>query len=377
MNPPANPPIPSAVPEFFGDTMLANGLVFPSVTVDRGKYRLVMLNACNARFLRLKLVYAQGTGFPNNTEPVNYTNPPTAVPFVQIAAEGGFLPAPVTLTGTGPTTTLLLAPAERAEVIVDFSKVPAGSILLLYTDAPAPFPSGDPRNDYYPGGPGVVNPAPGFGPNTRTIMQFNVSSTVLAALTRPLVLPALDPVSLLGKTPKRTRRLTLNEDFDQFGRLIQRLGTNVFDVSTSTFGRPYLEMPPTETPTNGDIEIWEIANLTGDTHPIHFHLVNVQIISRQPFDPGSYNGTPTYIGPARPPDPNERGWKETVRMNPGEVTRVIAKFDLPPGLPFTVATSTRFGPPPAGKKYNEFVWHCHILEHEEHDMMRPLVVIST
>ena len=378
-NPPAGAPplpVPSAVPEFFGDTMLANGKVFPSVSVNRGTYRLIMLNACNARVLRLKLVFASGAGFPANTEPTTYNNPPAALPFVQIGAEGGFLPAPVTLTGTGSTTTLLLAPAERAELIVDFSKVPANSILLLYNDAPAPFPTADPRNDYYPGGPGVVNPAPGFGPNTRTIMQFNVSSTVLPALTRPLVLPALDPVSLLGKTPKRTRRLTLNEDFDQFGRLIQYLGTNVLDPSTGSFGRPYLEMPPTETPTNGDIEIWEIANLTGDTHPIHFHLVNVQIISRQPFDAGSYNGTPTYTGPARPPDPNERGWKETVRMNPSEVIRVIAKFDLPPGLPFTVATSTRFGPPPAGKKYNDFVWHCHILEHEEHDMMRPLVVIS-
>ena len=119
--------------------------------------------------------------------------------------------------------------------------------------------------------------------------------------------------------------------------------------------------------SNGDIEVWQIANLTGDTHPIHFHLVNVQIISRQPFKVSNYNGTPTYTGPARPPDPNEAGWKDTVRMNPEEVTTVIMQFKLP-SVPFAVPSSPRIGG-------NEYVWHCHILEHEEHDMMRPLVVL--
>ena len=116
------------------------------------------------------------------------------------------------------------------------------------------------------------------------------------------------------------------------------------------------------------MEIWEIANLTGDTHPIHFHLVNVQIVNRQPFKVGQYNGVPSFLGPPVPPAPNELGWKETVKMNPGEVTRVIMQFNLPSGLPFTVPASPRTGG-------NEYVWHCHILEHEEHDMMRPLVVL--
>jgi spore coat protein A len=123
----------------------------------------------------------------------------------------------------------------------------------------------------------------------------------------------------------------------------------------------------TETPSSGDTEVWKIANLTGDTHPIHFHLVNVQIISRQPFKVSSYIGTPTYTGPARPPDPSEAGWKDTVRMNPGEVTTVIMQFKLPVP-PFAVPASPRTGG-------NEYVWHCHILEHEEHDMMRPLVIL--
>jgi len=103
------------------------------------------------------------------------------------------------------------------------------------------------------------------------------------------------------------------------------------------------------------------------THPMHFHLVNVQIISRQPFDSASYNGTPEVTTPARLPDPNEFGWKETVRMNPGECTTLIMKFDLPK-VPYAVPNSPRTGGA-------EYVWHCHILEHEEHDMMRPLVVV--
>jgi len=124
--------------------------------------------------------------------------------------------------------------------------------------------------------------------------------------------------------------------------------------------------PVTETATAGSTEVWQIANLTGDTHPIHFHLVNVQVLGRQPFNADTYTGTPSYTGPARGPDRTELGWKETVRMNPDEVTSVIMRFDLPQ-VPFTVPSSPR-------TDGNEYVWHCHILEHEEHDMMRPLVV---
>jgi spore coat protein A len=131
------------------------------------------------------------------------------------------------------------------------------------------------------------------------------------------------------------------------------------------FGRAY-GAAATETPRAGSTEVWQIANLTGDTHPIHFHLVNVQIMSRQPFDANAYNGTPVFLGPARGPEVTELGWKETVKMNPGEVTTVIMRFDLP-RVPFTVPSS------PAGGY--EYVWHCHILEHEEHDMMRPLLVL--
>ena len=160
------------------------------------------------------------------------------------------------------------------------------------------------------------------------------------------------------------RDVTLNEDFDPYGRLIQRLGTNI-PLYPKTFARNYMD-PATETPKAGSIEVWRIFNLTGDTHPIHFHLVNAQVLSRQAFQVSSYGPLPNFSGPARAPEANELGWKETIRMNPGECTTILMKFDLPT-TPFVVPPSPRTGG-------NEYVWHCHILEHEEHDMMRPLVV---
>ena len=127
-----------------------------------------------------------------------------------------------------------------------------------------------------------------------------------------------------------------------------------------SYGRNYMDAP-TEVYSNGQTVVWDIYNNTGDTHPMHFHLANVQVIGKAPF---TKVGTPDAA--FSPPDPNYRGWKETVRMNPGEVTRVIMKFTLPK-VPFAVPPSPRTGG-------NEYVWHCHILEHEEHDMMRPLVI---
>src|SRR5678815_3798060 len=222
-------PFPSCVPEFFGDTMLVNGLVYPTAHVEQRRYRLRVLNACNARFCTLRLFYARGTTFPDSTEPSLHRPGPS---FVQIASEGGFLPQPVLLDGRRDAT-LLLAPAERADLIVDFSDVPAGSILILYNDAPAPFPSGDAANDYDTDDKGKVTlPAPGFGPNTRTLLQIVVGARIGAKDPHaPLKLPPLDPAPLVppGVTTLppgiRVRDLTLNEDFDRFGRLIQRLGT--------------------------------------------------------------------------------------------------------------------------------------------------------
>jgi spore coat protein A, manganese oxidase len=381
-------PDPSVVPEFFGDTMLTNGTVYPEVTVEARRYRLQVLNACNARFLNLQLYVDDGspdaiTLNPATLAPTNAKGPD----FLQIGTEGGFLPFPVVVQSNVPFNpltlggSLILGSAERADLIVDFSGY-VDQHLILYNDAPAPFPIGSPLNDYFPGNPlNPVQPIPGFGPNTRQLLRFHVVPATSQDL--PLnISPATDLrlgndplLAPLGVTTPPVglpiRQLTLNETFDAFGRLIQLLGTNVPPVNRGQgFGRTYMD-PATEVVTLGPqgtrVEVWQIANLTGDTHPIHFHLVNVQTIARQPFRVSNYNGTPTYIGPARPPDPNEAGWKDTVRMNPGEVTTVIMEFKLPT-VPFVVPVSPRTGG-------NEYVWHCHILEHEEHDMMRPLVVL--
>jgi len=371
------PADPSCVPEFFGDTILVNGTVYPFLEVEKRQYRFRLLNACNSRFLNPRLVYAAGTSFPNDAEPGPIAGPA----FVQFGSEGGFLPAPVYLSGSsplefgGPTPSqLLLAPAERADLIVDFRDVPAGSRLILLADAPAPYPDGDEP----------VTSVPGFGPDTRTLLQIRVKPRVGAAnppISLPKKLTPTDPF-LINQTPGKptkvpngvpVRRLTLNETFDEHGRLIQFLGTDTA-IRPDGFGREYVDMP-TEIIHAGSTEVWEIVNTTGDTHPIHFHLVNVQILSRQAFDADNYTGgAPTLTAAAHAPDDNELGWKETVRMNPEEVTRVLMKFNLP-AVPFTVPASPRLRDIYGIQGGAEYVWHCHILEHEEHDMMRPLVVV--
>jgi spore coat protein A len=404
------PPV-SIVPEAFFDTILINGGVYPQVSVPAKRVRFRMLNGSQARFYHLNL-YAEdasnaGEADVSKAGPVMY----------QVGTEGGFLPAvavhpngipcPLDLVADpsgncanpdGPFN-LLLAPAERADVVIDFNGVPAGKTFILYADAPAPFPCGDARNDYFTGSPdqtvfgGAPSTLAGHGPNTRTLMKIVVASDPGDSMSTSVWLAGLNSQLkgnfLTGNQPGllfnngdpsmpdfpfsgvANRMLTLNEDFDEFGRLIQMMGT--FDQNGSnnqglpTWSLPYLAAS-TENPAAGSTEVWQIMNNTGDVHPIHFHLVNVQLIQRQPFtgDPNNWS----YTGPPSPPDPNEIGWKETVRMNPGEITTVTMKFDLP-NLP-TAAMRNAMSPRTGGKEY---VWHCHILEHEEHDMMRPLIVV--
>jgi spore coat protein A len=382
-------PLPetSIVPEMFGDTMLANGVVYPFAAVDGARYRLRVLNACQARFLNLQLYVTDDGVTVNKSKP--------GPDFLVLGTEGGFLSRPTVVPSGQPFNwvvrtdgsnsfngSLITAPAERWDIIVDFKGF-AGKQLILYNDAPAPFPDGDPACDYN---------TPGSSPNTRVIMRFDVGAAVAEPQLRITSLLPLgyDPRSgidpsffLLWTTaplpvPRgvKVRQLTLNELNDAYGRLIQMLGTNKpnanlpWPIDTNEFGttnyaREYMD-PATEVVRNGAVEVWQIANLTGDTHPMHFHLANAQILSRQPFNVGAYNGQPSYTGPARGPDRAELGWKDTVKMHPGEVTTVMMQFSLPK-VPFIVPPSPRTGG-------HEFVWHCHILEHEEHDMMRPLII---
>jgi len=398
------PRSPSCVPEFFGDTPVINGEAYPYVEVEPRRYLAVLLNGSQARFFNLSVFYES---MLNPKEPDFGKAGPA---FLQVGNEGGLLPAPAVFATKshgrfvnqnsnhlmpriapdevdpeGPRN-LLLAPAERAMVIIDFSDVPVGSRLILYNDAPSPFPGGDSRNDYFTGDSdqtaigGAPATKPGKGPNTRTLMQFRVVplkgardpytfASTLSALGHGGLKEAYEQSHLPFNEPDlnpRTRGVlfenkTLNEDFDEYGRLIQRVGTDQHLYSDS-FGRNYIDAP-TEVYHNGQTVVWDIYNTTGDTHPMHFHLANAQVIGRAPF---TNVGTPdsAFI----PPDDNYRGWKETVRMNPGQVTRVIMQFTLASNLPFAVPPSPRTGG-------NEYVWHCHILEHEEHDMMRPLIVL--
>jgi spore coat protein A len=402
------PPDPSCIPEFFGDTMLVNGTTFPKATVEPRRYRLRFLNACNARFLNLQLYVADGsangitlnvaTGIPTNAPALCDPNfPGTSASVLQIGTEGGFLPTPARIPTNVPfnpllplKSSLVVAPAERPDILIDFS-AHAGKSIILYNDAPAPFPVGVPVNDYFPGwnvgtsaGANPVNALTpnGFGPNSRILMRFDVGTTVTAPADAPLTITTgtnltagLDPPLIpfgtsIAPAGVAVRQLTLNETFDPYGRLIQMLGTTVPLLSPSAgFGRAYTD-PATEVVQRGSTEVWEIFNTTADVHPMHFHLVNVQLINRQPFQVNSLGNTQggvNFTGPATPAEPNEIGWKETVMMFPGTVTRIIMQFNLP-SVPFAV-------PPSPRTSGNEYVWHCHILEHEEHDMMRPLVVM--
>lgn len=400
-------PLPTPVceiPEAFFDTVVINGGVYPKLQVPPKRVRFRILNAAQARFFHLSL-YAENSYCPGEA---NLSQPGPLM--YQVGNEGGFLPAVAIHNNSTPLTpdsdycqdshgpfNVMLAPAERADLVIDFNGVPAGTSFILYNDAVAPFPCGDSRNDYYTGDDdetaigGAPSTAAGHGANTRTLMRITVTAgsgdglstgTWRLQMDRALAgnygeqQPALlynngNPAEP-GELPYNgvvDRVLTLNEDFDEYGRLLQRVGTatsaRVNNQGLPTWGLGY-NSEPTETPQAGATEVWQIMNLTGDVHPMHFHLVNVQLIQRQEFegDPTDYE----LVGDPIAPAPNETGWKETVRCNPGEITTVIMQFSLPT-LP--AAMGDPLSPRTGG---HEYVWHCHILEHEEHDMMRPLVV---
>ncbi|MEH7118341.1 multicopper oxidase [Neobacillus vireti] len=300
-------PNPSIVPEFFGDTILVNGKVWPYLEVEPRKYRFRIYNGSNARFYQMKLK-SSDPKHPFNT-------------FIQIGSEGGLFEKPVYVDE------IILAPGERADVIIDFSKQ-KGQQIILTNSARAPFPFGEPPTE-----------------DTSQIMQFRVKRH-LSHRDKSVVPGILSPCfERLTQTPTtRIRQNTLNEDrTDQFGRPLLLLNE-----------MKWSDLPITETPENGAIEVWELYNQTMDTHPIHLHLVQFQVLNRQEFKVDE-SGNIHLVGPVFLPDENERGWKDTVRANPNLVTRIIARFG-----PFT----------------GIYPWHCHILEHEDHDMMRPYEVLQ-
>jgi len=300
-------------PEFFGNTMVVNGRTWPVLEVEPRRYRFRFLNGCNSRFLILKVVTQ-----------AEATRPATAaLPFWQIGAEGGFLPAPVRLEY------LLIGNAERADVIVDFTGLAEGTELYLINEGPdEPFGGGAPGVDFP-----AADPA-----STGQVMKFVVGASRGEDSSVPpdqLALPAPAPLGAATVT----RRLSLNEEDSAVvpgaGPRAAMLGT--LDASGGPVHLGW-DDPITENPTLGATEVWELHNTTEDAHPIHIHEVQFEVVDRQAFD-----GDPT------PPEPWETGHKDTVIAYPGQITRVKAHFDQP-GL---------------------FTWHCHIVEHEDNEMMRP------
>jgi spore coat protein A len=401
---PGTPPMISTVPEFFADTPIINGMAYPELTLPAGVHRFRLLNGTQSRVWNLQL-YREDASNPGDADTTQ-----KGPDFIQIGTEGGFLPAPVVVESGNQynpekhnahdTTgySLVLAGAERADLLIDFSDC-AGQSFILYNDALSPFPDGGDEVDYYTGGPGGA-PNSTVGPNTRTLMRIEITpatytgltggalveklKTELAANELGLLIPDGVITASPGTVPEAPEFLpkirTLSEGVDPYGRLIALLGTDFASGQDNTvYGMHYLDpLRDDEKHAKGGCEVWDIYNTTGDTHPVHFHLVNVQILGRTTFFQDPVDGTVEFtpIGPWVAPDLNERGFKETVRMNPGEVIRVIMKFDLPPNPVVNVLGRNKTVNVPTSPRTGglEYVWHCHILEHEEHDMMRPLVV---
>jgi len=517
----------SAGMEQFNDTPLVNGTAYPTLTVQPKTYRFRVLNAANDRFWNLSLYEADSTGTEvalKASELEAAQTDPTVVPtpdtsrsrpgpdWIVIGSEGGFLPAPVVVPPqpttwiTDPTRfdvgnvdlhSLLLAPAERADVIVDFSAY-KGKTLIVYNDAPAAFPARVPSYDYYTGGPdmspnGAAAVLPGYGPNTRTVMQIKVANVdpapgaafdlnrlkaafqhkangtgVFEASQHPIIVgqaaynsaygsafvasgdcnnpPSTTPggsstskrcdgfvrINSQGGTwfgfntlrtgtasklqlviqPKAMHDEMNSAAFDEFGRMTANLGLEAspagpngqtitllpyINPTTEIWGGNGTGLPsastrvtPIANAADGS-QIWKITHNGVDTHPIHFHLFDVQVLNRVSWD-----------NIILPPHPTELGWKETIRVSPLQDT-IVAIRPVIPQVPFEVPNSIRAlnpatastgpdaamgfnpiaidpatGQPVAAPITNqlvnfgwEYVWHCHILSHEEMDMMRP------
>jgi len=311
---------PVWIPEFFGDTVLVNGKVWPFLEVEPRRYRLRILNGSNARFYHLTLNESAPDGTPNGQPGPR---------FIQVGSDGGFLPAPVLQRD------LTIGPAERFDVVVDFSGA-YGKCFVLNNDAKAPFPDGD-----------DVVPA--------NMMLFKVSRR-LRGRDNSVVPRSLAPAaSLHPGSAIKTRDLVLSE-LDS---------APPFDDPIMGLINAMWDSPVTEDPRAGSVEIWRIINTTEDAHPIHIHLIRFYVLDRQPFDTSQYPDRLVFTGPpVRPPSDEREAPKDTVKAFPGQVTRLIARFDLP--------TGTRARP---GDRFR-YVFHCHILEHEDNEMMRPYDVVG-
>ncbi|WP_442916887.1 multicopper oxidase family protein [Lysinibacillus sp. 54212] len=295
-SPPFPVPVhPSITPGFVGNTIMVNGKVWPYMRVEPRKYRFRVLNASNRRGYKLEL---------SNNES-----------FIQIGTDGGLLSNRADVTSIG------LLPAERVDIVIDFSKHKGEKITLLNTDQEFP------------------------GEHTGVIMQFLVDLSLKGCDSRDIPEELQPEMELHEHHAHISRNLPLSFSQDQYGRPMLLLNDRMYHD------------PATEKPAVDSIETWNFINLTPFVHPIHVHLVQFKILERRPFDVELYQteGVLKFTGDPVEPNDYERGWKDVVRAEGGMVTKIIMHWKEFKG---------------------NYIWHCHFLEHEDHDMMRPITVIK-
>jgi spore coat protein A len=314
-------------PEFFGNTIMVNGNTWPFQTVERRRYRFRFLNGCQSRFLILDFAEIPG------------------VEVWQIGNEGGFLAAPVNITADHGNR-LLMGLAERADVIVDFTDVPPGNYVLGNVGPDEPFGGGIPGVDFPVSDPGT----------TGQVMQFRVvpvSGIDESTPPRFLQLPAITPLPAETVTRPLALIEAMGTGEDAEGNELEGpvealLGNVVDGVAVE---RMWMD-PVSENPAVGVTEVWAFYNTTGDAHPMHVHEVVFEVVNREGLvthEEGEVVQPIELDGNVTPPEGWESGFKDTVIAYPGQVTRVRARFATP----------------------GQFVWHCHIVEHEDNEMMRP------
>lgn len=319
-------------PEFFGNTLIVNGRTWPHHQVEARRYRFRVLNGCQSRFLILDFRQIPG------------------VRVTQIGNEGGLLAAPVPLT-TEHGNRLLIGPAERADLIVDFTDVPAGSYPLRNVGPDEPFGGGVPGEDFEPADPAT----------TGSVLQFRVVPATSADASTPAEYLRLPAIPALPAASKVRRLALLEHGTDEEGPTAAMLGTIHQGMAEGTpwdgtgtghaDGRMWSDEVAL-TPAVGATEVWEIYNMTVDAHPIHIHEVTFEVLNRQPIDVDEHSVQLVPGSQPHPPEAWEKGRKDTVVALPGEVTRLRATF----------------------ANAGQFVWHCHILEHEDNEMMLPFRV---
>jgi len=337
---------PIWVPEFFGDTPVINGKAYPYLNAQPRRYRLRLLNGSQARFYNLTF------------ELVGQDLTRHELPFWVIGSEQGLLPKPAMHTG------LLIAPGERFDVIVDFTKIPMNSTVMMSNDANEPYPDGD-------------------APTVTDLMKIKINTAVpendpdTSVLPANLKLPGIPRLAATPGVPPRDIVLkeTMVPGFDPAEEVPSEVLLNGYHFTD----------PTTDIIKAGTTETWRWINLTVDAHPMHPHLVASQVVKRQTFNVEAYTAAWTdYLKSGRTaPKPNvvnyltgvpespgleEMGYKDTVKAPPGYVTWTRAKFSLPATSLLDYNWKTR--------SFGSWVYHCHILEHEENDMMRPFTVVK-